>query len=95
MLCMSTAVQVEKLRASATRLRSVSADIGASRALTIYTLAGPETWIGPTAQSCYDALLAVRRQLQADQRTLTDTARRLEQQADAIEQQPTILKLIS
>jgi hypothetical protein len=57
--------------------------------------AGPETWVGPTAQSCYDALLAVRRQLQSNQQTLTDTARRLERQADAIEQQPTILKLVS
>ena len=92
---MSTTVQVEKLRATATRLRSVSARIGASLALTVYSLAGPETWVGPTAQSCYDAFLAVRRQLQANQQTLTDTARRLERQADSIEQQPTILKLMS
>ena len=92
---MSTTSQAEKLRATASRLRSVSTRIGASRALTVYNLAGPETWIGPTAQSCYDALLAVRRQLQANQQTLTDIARRLERQADAIEQQPTILKLVS
>lgn len=93
-LCMST-IQVERLRATAGRLRSASTQIGTSRALTVYSLAGPETWIGPTAQSCYDALLAVRRQLQANQQTLTDTARRLERQADAIEQQPTILRLVS
>ena len=92
---MSTTVQVEKLRATATRLRSVSARIGASRALTVYSLAGPETWVGPTATSCFEAFLAVRRQLEADQRTLTDTARRLERQADAIEQQPMILKMMS
>lgn len=92
---MSTTSQAEKLRATASRLRSVSAQIGVSRALTVYNLAGPETWIGPTAESCYDALLAVRRQLQANQQTLTDTARRLERQADEIEQQPTILKLVS
>ena len=92
---MSTISQVEKLRATAGRLRSVSAKIGTSRALTAYNLAGPETWVGPTAQSCYDALLAVRRQLQANQQSLTDTARRLERQADAIEQQPAILKMVS
>jgi uncharacterized protein YukE len=92
---MSTTVQVEKLRATATRLRSVSARISASRALTVHSLAGPETWVGPTAQSCYDAFLSVRRQLQAGQQTLTDTARRLDRQADAIEQQQTILKLMS
>ena len=91
---MSTMSQAEKLRATAGRLRSVSTQIGACRALTVYNLAGPETWVGPTAQSCYDALLAVRRQLQANQRTLIDSARRLESQAEAIEQQPTVLKLV-
>jgi hypothetical protein len=92
---MSTMSQAEKLRATAGRLRSVSTQIGACRALTVYNLAGPETWVGPTAQSCCDALLAVRRQLQANQQSLTDSARRLERQAEAIEQQPTILKLVS
>jgi hypothetical protein len=92
---MSTLNQAEKLRATATRLRSVSTQIGACRALTVYNIAGPQTWLGPTAQSCYDALLAVRRQLQANQQSLADTARRLERQAEAIEQQPTILKLVS
>ena len=92
---MSTMIQAEKLRATAGRLRSVATKIGACRALTVYNLAGPETWVGPTAQSCYDALLAVRRQLQANEQTLIDSARRLERQAEAIEQQPTVLKLVS
>ena len=92
---MSTLNQAEKLRATAARLRSVSTQIGTCRALTVYNLAGPETWIGPTAQSCYDAMLAVRRQLQGNQQTLADTARHLDRQAEAIEQQPTILRLIS
>ena len=91
---MSTTSQAEKLRATAGRLRSVSTQIGACRALTVYYLAGPETWVGPTAQSCHDALLAVRRQLQANQQTLADTARQLDRQAEAIEQLPTILKVI-
>jgi hypothetical protein len=94
-LCMSTMIQVAKLRATAGRLRSVSAQIGTCRALTVCNLAGPDTWVGPTAQSCYDALLAVRRQLQTDEQTLLDSARRLDRQADAIEQQPPILKLLS
>ncbi len=92
---MSTTNQAQTLRATAGRLRSVSTQIGASRALTVYNLAGPETWLGPTAQACHDALLVIRRELEANQQMLTDTARRLERQADAIEQQPTILKLVS
>jgi hypothetical protein len=91
---MSTMIQAEKLRATAGRLRSVSTQIGTCRALTVYNLAGPDAWVGPTAQSCYDALLAVRRQLQANQQTLTDSARRLERQAEAIEQMPAILKVV-
>lgn len=92
---MSTPSQAEKLRATAERLRSLSLRISTSQALTVYSLAGPETWVGPTPQSCCEALLAVRRQLQASQKTLTDTARRLEWQAEAIERQPTILKMVS
>jgi hypothetical protein len=57
-----------------------------SRALTVYSLAGPETWVGPTAQSCLDALVAVRRQLQAQQQSLDTTARLLERRADELEQ---------
>lgn len=92
---MSTLIQASQLRATAARLRSVSMKIASSRALTVYTLAGPETWVGPTAQSCCDELLAVRRRLQANQRALVDTALRLERQADVIEQQPTLLTLVS
>lgn len=92
---MSMTSQAEKLRATAERLRSLSIRISTSQALTVYRLAGPETWVGPTAQSCCEALVAVRRQLQASQQTLNDTARRLECQAEAIERQPTILKMVS
>jgi hypothetical protein len=76
-------------------LRSVSATIDASRALTVYSLAGPDTWIGPTAEACRDALLALRRQLQASQQSLSDAARCLERRADALEQQPPVLGLVS
>lgn len=83
---MSTATQVEQLRARARHVRSVSSALSSSRALTVYSLAGPETWVGPTAQACFDALIAVRRQLQTQQQSLGDTARRLDRQADELEQ---------
>jgi hypothetical protein len=92
---MSTPGQVEQLRARARRLRSVSSKIGASRALVVHTLAGPDTWVGPTPQSCYDALLAVRRHLQKEQQTLIDTARAFERRADELEQQPPIPNIVS
>ena len=92
---MSTATQVEHLRSRARQLRSVSGTIGASRAVTVYSLAGPDTWIGPTAQACQDALLSLRRQLQANQQSLTDAARVLERRAEALEQQPPVIGVVS
>lgn len=92
---MSTATQVEHLRNRARGLRSATDAIGASRALTVYSLAGPGTWVGPTAQACQDALLALRRQLQANQQSLADAARLLERRADALEQQPPVTGLVS
>ena len=68
--------------------------IGSSRALTVHTLAGTDTWVGPTPQACYDTLLALRGRLLANQQTLADTARRLERRADLLEQQP-IINLVS
>jgi hypothetical protein len=87
---MSTPEHIERLRGTARTLRSVSGEIGTSRALTVYSLAGPDTWIGPTPQTCHDSLIALRRQLQASQQTLNDNARRLDRQADALERQPPI-----
>ena len=83
---MSTATQIEQLRDRARHVRTVSSAIATSSALTVYRLAGPETWVGPTAQACLDALLTVRRQLQTQQQSLVDTARRLDRQADELEQ---------
>jgi hypothetical protein len=87
---MSTATQAEQLRATARHLRSVSSAIAASRALTVYSLAGPDTWVGPTAQSCYDSLVAVRRQLQTQQQDLSDSARSYDRRADELEQHPRL-----
>ncbi len=92
---MSTAGQIQQLRSTAAHLRSVSGSIASSRALTVYSLAGPETWIGPTPQSCYDDLLTVRRQLQSNQEALADTARHLDRQAMALEAQAQIAGLAS
>jgi len=92
---MSTTVQIQQLRDSAHLLRSLSRSIASSRAITVHALAGPDTWIGPTAQSCYDQLLAVRRQLVTNQETLLDTANRIERRANELEQLPPILKMVS
>ena len=92
---MSATGQIQQLRSTAAHLRSLSGLIAGSRALTVYSLAGPETWIGPTPQSCYDDLLSVRRQLQSNQRTLTDAARHLDRQAMALEEQSSIAALAS
>ncbi len=92
---MSTATQVEQLRARASHLRSVSGKIGTSRALAVHSLAGPDTWIGPTPQSCYEALLALRRQLQAQQQALIDTARTFERRANELERHPLMPRMVS
>ena len=83
---MSTATQVEQLRARARQVRSLSSAISTSRALTVYRLAGPETWVGPTAQACFDDLLTVRRKLQGQLQSLGEIARGLDRQADELEQ---------
>ena len=66
----------------------MSSMIGSSRALSVHTLAGPDTWMGPTAQACLDTLLTLRRQLRSAQHSLIDAARVLERRADALALQP-------
>lgn len=85
---MATTPHVEQLRASARHLRSVASAIGASGALTVYSLAGTDTWVGPTQLACFEELVSLRRQLQTSQQTLTDTAHRIDRRADAIALQP-------
>ncbi|MEP7115045.1 MAG: hypothetical protein ABI862_17395 [Ilumatobacteraceae bacterium] len=92
---MSTATQIEQLRASAQHLRSVSSLIGSSRALAVHTLAGRETWVGPTADACCAALLSLRGQLQSNQQTLIESARRLERRADVLEQSRPVIGSVS
>ena len=87
---MSNPNQVEQLRASARQLHSVAGLIGGSRAINVYTLASPDTWVGPTPEACCAALVALRRQLLTDQQTATDIAHRLERRADLLEAQPVV-----
>jgi len=87
---MSTPTPVEQLRATARQLRSIASLISGSRALNLYTLAGTETWDGPTPLACCAALVELRRQLLANQQTATDIARRFELRADLLEQQPAV-----
>jgi hypothetical protein len=88
---MSTVTQAEQLRARARHLRTLSSQVAGAGALTVYRLAGVDTWVGPTPRACADALLTMRRQLQNGQASLTDAARGLERRADAIERQPQTL----
>ena len=87
---MSTPTDVEQLRARARHLRYAAAAIDSSRAVTVHSLAGPDTWVGPTPQACHEALVAVRRLLHANQQCLEDSARSLERRADQLERQPAI-----
>ena len=92
---MSTVAEIEQLRARARALCALSTRLGASRVLVLHRLAGPDTWVGPTPQSCYDALVAVRRQLQTHQQALHDIARTLERRADELARQSAIHALVS
>jgi hypothetical protein len=92
---MSIATHIEQLRARARHLRALSGTIGTTNALTVYNLAGPDTWVGPTAQSCYDSLVVLRRQLLAHQQSLCDTARGIERRADELERHPPTRATVS
>ncbi len=53
----------------------------------MYSGAGPDTWVGPTPDRCYEALKSIKDQLKKQQSTLIDSAILLEQRASAIENQ--------
>ena len=82
---MVTSPQSDLLRVRARTLRSLAAKIGASPALAVSSCAGPDTWVGPTPQRCYDSLLVIRRQLQSQQQTLIDAGHALERRADELD----------
>jgi hypothetical protein len=76
-------------------LRTMSAKISSSRALDVHNFAGPDTWVGPTPQVCLEALVGVRRDLQNQQQRLVASAKLLERQADDLEQQQLVPKMVS
>jgi FtsZ-interacting cell division protein YlmF len=87
---MSTTPASQQLRSRADSLRKLSAKISKSPALTVCSGAGPDTWVGPTPDRCYEALKTIKDQLKKQQSTLIDSAALLEKQAERIENQITI-----
>ncbi|HEY7626496.1 MAG TPA: hypothetical protein VH761_05490 [Ilumatobacteraceae bacterium] len=85
---MSTAILAEQLRSRARHLRHLSSTIATCRAIGMYALAGPDTWVGPTPQACYESLLDVRRHLQEQHELLARTASAMERRAAELETAP-------
>jgi len=67
-------VQLER----AATLRRLAREMEALRVLDVHRRAGPDTWVGPTAQCCLDELLLHRRAILAAADSLRAAARRLE-----------------
>jgi hypothetical protein len=85
---MSTAALAREYRERARALRRLAARIGQSRALTVYTSAGPDTWIGPTPQHCYDSLRIMRDHLLYQRDALDRTALSFDLRAAELERLP-------
>jgi hypothetical protein len=67
--------------ARAAHLRSLARTLQSLRVLDLHRRAGPEAWIGPAAQQCFDQLVFHRRVILMAAEGLLATARRLEQGA--------------
>jgi hypothetical protein len=78
---MSTTDAADRLRQRATELRRFAAAIQSAEALQLGTLAGVDTWIGPTPDSCRADIAAMRTDLLGAVGELRATARRFDQQA--------------
>jgi hypothetical protein len=87
---MSNAPQIAHLRDRARHLRTIANMIACSPAVSISRLAGPETWVGPTAQACFDELVALGGKLEAQRQLLCDTARSFDRQADDLQPRPAV-----
>jgi hypothetical protein len=92
---MSNAPQIARLRDRAQHLRSVSNMIASSPAVSIYRLAGPETWVGPTAKACFDALVSLSGQLEVQRQVLCEIARSFDRQADDLQPRLPIRTTVS
>lgn len=81
---MATTEQANKLRARADDLRRFARTLENARFTTAHTVAGDDTWVGPTAQACANDLRRLARQLLLRCDELRVAARRLDRAADAI-----------
>jgi hypothetical protein len=80
----ATTEQATRLRARADDLRRFARTLETARMTTAHTVAGDDTWVGPTAQACANDLRRLARQLLVRCDELRAAARRLERAADAI-----------
>ena len=92
---MSNTPQIAHLRDRAQHLRTMATMIASTPAISIYRYAGPDTWVGPTAQACLDALVALSSQLEAHRQSLCDKASGLDREADDLQLRLPILTMVS
>ena len=81
---MATTQHATRLRARAEDLRRLARTLENTPLTTAHTVAGDDTWVGPTAQACATDLRRLARQLLLRCDELRAAARRLERAADAI-----------
>jgi hypothetical protein len=78
----------EQLRQRARTLRSLDRRLQQLLLLTLPPAAGPQTWVGPSPQACYDDLRARRELITRATDELACEARRLERIADDLDARP-------
>ena len=74
----------DHLRVRARTLRVLAGQLQRLEVLSLASLAGSDTWLGPTPQRCADSLRSTRTSLLDHVDELVRTARRFEQQADQL-----------
>ena len=77
----------DQLRRRAETLHGTAAALQQLTALGLHLLAGPETWVGPSPQSCLQDLCTRRNLLLAEADALEAEARRFRRVADEIDAQ--------
>ena len=63
---------------AAAQLRRLAQQLQSLRLLTVHQFAGADTWVGPPAQQCHDALVRHARLVVGQAEQLLTVARRLE-----------------
>jgi hypothetical protein len=79
-----TAQHAARLRGRADDLRRLARNLENVQLTNACSVAGDDTWVGPTPQACADDLRRLARQLLIRGAELRDAARRLDRAADAI-----------